>query len=135
MSNLKKNKKKKSKKSKLDKMVFVYCSGNGVVDDIYKASMDLDDPPNKVSCLYLRVDDLPILPLDIRNDPNRLSAIINNEYQINFSSEVAEEDFFNDLFYFIEEFHNTKKKYRITSKRKIINLEDELDTLKRRTNE
>ena len=111
----------------IGKTVFVYPAGIGGVTNIYKANFNED--PKEVSQLFLRVDDLMNFPLEINNHPVELSTIINNEYQLIFEDEVSEEGFFNDLFYFIEEFHHIPKKSRTTSTNKIINLEEELISL------
>lgn len=108
--------------------LFYYKANDGFVADIYKNAPELGEP-RKVKYLCLRLDDVINTPLQIDLNSNELSTIINNEYQINFESEVGEESFFNDLFFFMEELHGITKD-RNSSPNKIINLVDELETLK-----
>ena len=129
MSNSNKEPNKEPKKLDIGKTIFVYCSGNGVVAKIYRGGGNEDKEPKEVPCLFIRVDDLTEYPLQIYNHPEQLSSIVNSEYQINFEDEASEEEFFNDLFYYIEEFFETPEEDRITTSNKIVNLEDELITL------
>ena len=124
MSNLSKKRLKKRKKNR--EKFFVVCSGLGDVDSIFQ---EVNDEFTEIPCMQIRLDDLERYPLTISNHVSQVSSIINNEYHVNFVDELSEESFFNDLFYFIEELHDTPDDQRITSKRKDIDLITELEIL------
>ncbi len=111
--------------------IFTYKSGDGFVDQIFHSD-DYHSVPIVVSELYLRIDDSKKYPMQIITNPAEPSAIINNEYQVNFVDEVGKQSFFNDLFYFIDELYEVPLKERGTSTNREIKLEDELEYFKER---
>ena len=106
--------------------IFTYKSGDGFVDKIYHGG-NYHEVPKLVDTVYLRLDDAIKRPLSISVNQNEFSALINNEYQIQFVDSIGEQSFFNDLFFFIEELHNIDPQIRGTSVNKVIRLEDELE--------
>ena len=106
--------------------IFSYKSGDGFVDKIYHGG-DFQSAPVLVDVIYLRLDDALANPLSISVNEQEFSALINNEYQVNFVDAIGEQSFFNDLFFYIEELHNTPPEKRGTSIHKEIRLIDELE--------
>ena len=110
-----------------DIKVFVYQAGDGFVDSILKNNGT--NEPKQVDKIFLRLDNAIKNPLQLNVDPNELFVVINNEYQVNFTDEVGEGAFFNDLFFFLEELHGIPSDDRSTTTNKNINLIDELESL------
>ena len=105
--------------------IFTYQSGDGFVDAIYHSN-DFQSTPVLVPVIYLRLDDALVNPLSISVNEKGFSALINDEYQVNFVDAIGEQSFFNDLFFYIEELHNTPPEKRGTSINKEVRLIDAL---------
>ena len=107
--------------------IFSFTSGDGFVKTIHKQI--LGEQPEMVKRGLVRVDDVRLNPLKININSSTLVSYV-NDYVLEFSDLVGEEEFFNELFFVIEELNNVPEEDRISSGNKIINLNEELISLK-----
>ena len=121
----------KKKNKKLPLTYFFLKSGDGFIDYIREKTLDGD---KIVKNGLIRLDNVTENQLEIHIDKEYSTAII-NDYLLVFKDKIGEEEFFNEFFFVVEELHNVPKKARSTSKKKIINLENELPSLKSKGDE